>query len=278
MTHHTPSAPAPAIFTFDGLRAVRVIDIDGSPWFVAADVCAALELSNSRMSLQALDPEERGVSSTYTTEGVRKVGVINESGLYTLILRCRDATTAGTLPHRFRKWVTAEVIPEIRKTGRYGQPDEMEVSLFRGQGAHRTCDRYMIRDSRLTRSDANPVSDLIETSTKLLSIARNLMHGSGATAGPAQTRLAELPQSSAEQEYQDTLARVIAILRHDPAPSGTGWTAGALERTHGGTHGRLKIAEKALRRFIADALRRGDLTHRPGPARGHGYLQVPSAS
>ena len=52
------------------------------------------------------------------------INLVNESGLYTLILRCRDATKPGTLPHRFRKWVTSEVLPAIRKTGRYeAQPD-----------------------------------------------------------------------------------------------------------------------------------------------------------
>lgn len=50
------------------------------------------------------------------------MSIINESGLYTLILRCRDAVKPGTVPHRFRKWVTNEVLPTIRKTGRYEHP------------------------------------------------------------------------------------------------------------------------------------------------------------
>ncbi len=113
------SLSAPLSFSFDQSFNVRVVMRDGDPWFVAADVCAALGIVNNRDALEKLDDDERGVGLTDTTEGVRKVGIVNESGLYTLILRCRDATKPGTVPHRFRKWVTSEVIPSIRKTGSY---------------------------------------------------------------------------------------------------------------------------------------------------------------
>lgn len=112
--------PTPdAVFKFEQATTVRMFSIDGNPWFSASDVCKALGLTNSRMSLKALDDDEKGVSSTYTPGGSQSVNVINESGLYTLILRCRDAVTPGTIPYRFRKWVTSEVLPQIRRTGRY---------------------------------------------------------------------------------------------------------------------------------------------------------------
>lgn len=112
--------PTPdAVFKFESATPVRMFNIDGNPWFAASDVCKALGLTNSRMSLKALDDDEKGVSSTYTPGGSQSVSVINESGLYTLILRCRDAVTPGTIPYRFRKWVTGEVLPQIRLTGRY---------------------------------------------------------------------------------------------------------------------------------------------------------------
>lgn len=112
--------PTPdAVFKFESASPVRMFNIDGNPWFAASDVCKALGLTNSRMSLKALDDDEKGVSSTYTVKGSQNVSVINESGLYTLILRCRDAVTPGTIPYRFRKWVTGEVLPQIRRTGRY---------------------------------------------------------------------------------------------------------------------------------------------------------------
>ncbi|EAC0475049.1 hypothetical protein DCN34_005097 [Salmonella enterica subsp. enterica] len=69
-----------------------------------------------------LDGDERGLYSIQTLSGSQQMSIINESGLYTLILRCRDAVKPGTVPHRFRKWVTNEVLPTIRKTGRYEHP------------------------------------------------------------------------------------------------------------------------------------------------------------
>lgn len=116
----TQRKPSPdAVFKFESSAPVRMFNIDGNPWFAASDVCKALGLTNSRMSLKALDDDEKGVSSTYTVKGSQTVNVINESGLYTIILRCRDAVTPGTIPYRFRKWVTGEVLPQIRRTGRY---------------------------------------------------------------------------------------------------------------------------------------------------------------
>lgn len=99
--------------------SIRVVSINNEPWFIAKDVCNAIKLSNSRMALLALDDDEKGVSSIYTLGGEQDVSIISESGMYTLILRCRDAVKKGSVPHRFRKWVTAEVLPQIRKTGKY---------------------------------------------------------------------------------------------------------------------------------------------------------------
>lgn len=112
---------APTVFQFHD-HEVRTIVKDGEPWFVASDVCKALNLTNSRVMLRSLDHDEKGVSPTYTLGGTQNVAVVNESGLYTLVLRCRDAVKSGTVPHQFRKWVTSEVIPAIRKTGEYSIP------------------------------------------------------------------------------------------------------------------------------------------------------------
>jgi len=113
------SASAPAIFSFDSTRTLRVLSVDGEPWFVAADVCGMLDISNSRDAISRLDDDEKGVALTDTLGGQQEMNIISESGFYALILRCRDATNPGTLPHRVRKWVTSEVLPSIRKTGRY---------------------------------------------------------------------------------------------------------------------------------------------------------------
>lgn len=97
-------------------KAVRsLIDQAGEPWFVAQDICDILEHTNSRMALQSLDDDEKGVSKVYTLGGEQEVNIINESGLYNLIFRS-NKPQAKT----FRKWVTSEVLPAIRRQGFYG--------------------------------------------------------------------------------------------------------------------------------------------------------------
>ncbi|EJK0229583.1 Bro-N domain-containing protein [Salmonella enterica] len=109
----------PSVFNFESECPVRAIIIDGTPWFVALDVCRAIGIANHRDAVRKLDDDEKGVGSIDTLGGEQETTIISESGLYTLILRCRDAVTPGTIPYRFRKWVTGEVLPQIRRTGRY---------------------------------------------------------------------------------------------------------------------------------------------------------------
>lgn len=103
-------------------QAVRVFMQDDEPWFVAADVCRAIGIANARDAVSRLDGDEKGVGKTDTLGGAQQTTIISESGLYALVLRSNGATTPGTVQHRFRKWVTAEVLPSIRKTGAYVAP------------------------------------------------------------------------------------------------------------------------------------------------------------
>lgn len=105
------------VFDFED-NAVRVIEKDGEPWFVAADVCRVLDIKNSRDAVADLDDDEKGVVNTDTLGGKQEMRVINESGLYNLIFRSRKPEAK-----KFRKWVTAEVLPSIRKTGMYVAPE-----------------------------------------------------------------------------------------------------------------------------------------------------------
>lgn len=95
-------------------REVRTLLIDDQPWFVAADVCHALAIRNNRDAIARLDDDERGVATTDTPSGQQDMGIINESGLYSLILTSRKAEAKV-----FKKWITAEVLPAIRKHGSY---------------------------------------------------------------------------------------------------------------------------------------------------------------
>lgn len=100
-------------------QSVRVLMIDGEPWFVAADVLEVLTLD--RKALERLDGDEKGVSSIHTPGGPQKMTVINESGLYALILTSRKPEAK-----KFKKWVTSEVLPALRKRGHYAMLDTDE--------------------------------------------------------------------------------------------------------------------------------------------------------
>lgn len=112
-------------FLFEDERLVRTIRIEDKYWFAAKDVCDILDIKNSRDAIEKLDEDEKGVALTDTLGGKQELTIVSEGGLYTLILRSRLATTAGTIQHRFRKWVTNEVLPSIRKTGSYESSQEI---------------------------------------------------------------------------------------------------------------------------------------------------------
>lgn len=104
-------------FQFDS-HPVRTLLIDDQPWFVASDICEALAIVNSRRALSRLDDDEKGVHSMNTLGGTQSLSILNESGLYSLILTSRKPEAK-----RFKKWVTAEVLPAIRKHGHFHDAD-----------------------------------------------------------------------------------------------------------------------------------------------------------
>jgi prophage antirepressor-like protein len=108
-------APTPNTFNFES-HAVRVVMRDDEPWFVATDICDALGIQNASQVIARLDQDERSMLNIGRQGAAH---IISESGMYTLVLRCRDAVKPGTVPHRFRKWVTSIVLPAIRKTGQF---------------------------------------------------------------------------------------------------------------------------------------------------------------
>lgn len=93
---------------------VRTVIKDGEPWFVAKDVCNVLEIKNSRDAISRLDDDEKDVALTDTLGGKQEMAIVNEPGLYTLILGSRKPEAKA-----FKRWVTHEVIPTIRKIGSY---------------------------------------------------------------------------------------------------------------------------------------------------------------
>ncbi|HHT7855883.1 BRO-N domain-containing protein [Pasteurella multocida] len=113
---------------------IRTLSINNEPWFIAKDICRSLNIANVSDALLKLDGDEKmildntlGLTESIARQ-VQEVNLVSESGMYTLILRCRDAVKKGSVPHRFRKWVTSEVLPQIRKTGKYEvQPQQLAL-------------------------------------------------------------------------------------------------------------------------------------------------------
>ncbi|WP_339665271.1 BRO family protein [uncultured Pseudomonas sp.] len=106
----------PIEFAFDD-KPVRVVLVDGEPWWIAADLAQALEYRIAGDMTRNLDDDEKGTQIVRTLGGVQDMLIINESGLYSAILRSRKASAK-----RFKKWVTAEVLPSIRRYGSYVMP------------------------------------------------------------------------------------------------------------------------------------------------------------
>ena len=104
--------PELKLFQNDDFGTIRTVVIDGEPWFVAADVCKILEHSNPTIAMNGLEDFEKTKLNLGLQGG--NTNIISESGFYTLVLRSRKS-----IAKPFRIWVTSEVLPSIRKTGRY---------------------------------------------------------------------------------------------------------------------------------------------------------------
>lgn len=115
---------APVVFNFTS-QALRVVMREGEPWFVAADVCEALDIKNPTDALKRLDDDER---ARFNLGHQGEANIINESGLYSLILGSRKPEAK-----KFKKWVTSEVLPAIRKTGAYIHAPAMRPGLTADQ-------------------------------------------------------------------------------------------------------------------------------------------------
>ena len=111
-------------FAYDG-HQVRVITRDGEPWFVARDVCDVLAITNAGNVLAALDEDERSsIHIADGTSGNPNRAIVSEAGLYSLILRSRKPEAK-----MFKRWVTHEVLPSIRRHGVYATDDAVEAML-----------------------------------------------------------------------------------------------------------------------------------------------------
>lgn len=125
-------------FTFNPTnQPIRVEIRDNAPWFVAKDVCNALTINNHNDAISRLDDDEKGVATIDTLGGKQSMSIINESGLYNLIFQSRKPEAKA-----FRKWVTSEVLPSIRRTGRYALAGHGCADPRKGDWLDLRCEPY----------------------------------------------------------------------------------------------------------------------------------------
>lgn len=121
------------VFTYNG-NEVRTVQKDGEPWWVLKDVCEVLGISKYRDTAARLEDDEREPIRVDTLGGAQEMLCVNESGLYNVILRS-DKPEAKP----FRKWVTSEVLPSIRRHGAYMTPETLEAAILNPDMMIRLC-------------------------------------------------------------------------------------------------------------------------------------------
>lgn len=119
------------IFENQDFGRLRTVMVDGEPWFVAADVCRALEISNTSQAITRLDDDEKGVILNDTPGGKQEMSTVNEPGFYTLVLGSRKPEAKA-----FKRWVTHEVLPTLRKTGSYEISTPTEIASVSKNAHH----------------------------------------------------------------------------------------------------------------------------------------------
>lgn len=120
------------IFNNEEFGKIRIVNINGEPWFVGKDVAEALGYGGGKAPVNAVanhvDPDDKGVTEMMTPGGRQNVTIINESGVYALVFSSKlDGAK------RFKRWVTSEVLPTIRKTGGYVNNDELFIETYFSQ-------------------------------------------------------------------------------------------------------------------------------------------------
>ena len=134
------------VFENKEFGAVRTATINGEPWFVANDVCAILEID--RTQTRRLDDDEKGVCLIHTLGGDQKMSIVNEFGLYSLILRSRKPEAKA-----FRRWITHEVIPAIRKYGMYATTPMLRQFQENPELIRLVCERMLAEKGRADKLD-----------------------------------------------------------------------------------------------------------------------------
>ncbi len=117
-------------------KEVRTVTLNGEPWFIAKDVCEVFGETNRNRAMQALDDDEKGYTQTDTPGGVQRIAIVSEAGLYNLLFAMRPTKARGISDEYvsereqklkdFKRWVTHDVLPTIRRHGAYMTPETLD--------------------------------------------------------------------------------------------------------------------------------------------------------
>ena len=134
------------VFENNDFGQIRVIERDGEPWFVAADVCNVLDLSNPTIAVSRLDEDER---AKFNLGRQGDSTIVNEPGLYSLILGSRKPEAKA-----FKRWITHDIIPSIRKYGAYMTPEKLEEAICNPDTIIEICMQLKLEQERRKQVEA----------------------------------------------------------------------------------------------------------------------------
>lgn len=143
---------APKVFTFEGKQLRTVVDENGEPLFVAKDVCDILEMTLE--ATRRLDKDEKGLTKIQTLGGIQDMTMVNEAGLYTLLVRSNKEQARP-----FRRWVTHEVLPSIRKYGMYATPAKIDDILGNPDAFIKVLEAYKLEKAKREALEAEVEED-----------------------------------------------------------------------------------------------------------------------
>ena len=147
-----------SIFRREGVD-IRTLVIDGEPWWVASDLSQALGYSATSAMLRSLDAEDKGVQDLHTPGGMQAVAIVSEPGMYSAILRSQAPNASD-----FKRWVTREVLPAIRRTGGYSRSEVNALPQSYGEALRMLADEVEARSALAAKVEADaPKVEYVET-------------------------------------------------------------------------------------------------------------------
>lgn len=203
------------VFRFRERFPVRISDREGAPWFVAADVCKALAIVNPRKAVTQLDDDEH-MTVTFSDgrpgHGAQKINIVSESGLYALVIRSNKPEARS-----FRKWITAEVLPAIRRHGAYALA-ETEIGDPADDPAKRSTAELVEQTNRRLAAGENIPPHVLQYVSNIARIASGIWYrdcfgvdGRAAKLPPGGCWGELLPGLSPEEDR--AARRIVAIVR-----------------------------------------------------------------